>query len=53
MIALFLGIIHYYMKLFGYKKGIFKDDCWYLLCFLLELMLELTIAVIISEICDE
>lgn len=50
MIAMLLGIIHYYMKLFGHKKGIFKDEYWYLICFILESMLELTIAVIISEV---
>ena len=50
MIALFIGNIHYYMKLFGYKKGILKDEYWYLTCLILESMLELVIAVIISEV---
>lgn len=50
MVALFLGITHYYMKLFGHKKGIFKDEYWYLTCLILELILELIIATIISEI---
>ena len=50
MITMFLGIIHYYMKLFGHKKGIFKDEYWYLTCLILESMLELFIAVIISEV---
>lgn len=50
MITMFLGIVHYYMKLFGHKKGIFKDEYWYLTCLILESMLELAIAVIISEI---
>ena len=48
--ALFLGTIHYYMKLFGYKKGIFKDEYWYLACLFSELMLELIIAIILSEV---
>lgn len=47
MLALFLGLIHYYMKLFGCKDGLFVDDYWYLTCLILESMLELAIAVII------
>lgn len=50
MITLFIGIIHYYMKLFGYENGILKDDEWYLACLILESAMELVITSILWEI---
>ena len=47
MIALLIGNIHYWMKLFGHKKGILKDEYWYLTCLILESILELVTFVIL------